>query len=119
MVMHIVFFRARPGLQATDREALAAAFAEALDAIPAVCGAKVGRRVMHGAGYEREVPGHFDYAAVLEFRDVAGLQAYLAHPMHRELASQIDRCSEAIIAYDYEMQGGGKVDLLVKEADRG
>ena len=40
----------------------------------------------------------------IEFDDVAGLSAYLAHPKHAAIGSHFMQAAEAALAYDYEME---------------
>src|SRR5207253_9999969 len=53
MIAHVVLFRPRTDVSAADRRALALAFERALRAIPSVRRCQVGRRLLHGAGYEQ------------------------------------------------------------------
>ena len=46
-------------------------------------------RVLHGRAYESLMHVDYQYAAVLEFDDSAGLRAYLEHPAHQRLAIPI------------------------------
>ena len=45
-------------------------------------------------------------AAVLEFDDAAGLQAYLEHLAHQQLASQFFKAFEQALMYDFDLQEG-------------
>src|SRR3990172_4199264 len=47
---------------------------------------RVGRRITHGAAYEATAPDSADFLVSIGFDDLAGLQAYLRHPAHEELA---------------------------------
>jgi hypothetical protein len=106
MVFHIVLFRPRPDLTPADRASLVEALESALRRIPSIRRFHVGRRVIHGAGYEALMPVSLDYAAVIEFDDLAGLQGYLEHPAHQLLASRFMPSLEASQIFDYQMQGG-------------
>ena len=46
----------------------------------------------------------FEYAVVVEFDDVAGLTAYLAHPQHAAIGQHFTQSAAAALAYDYEME---------------
>lgn len=102
MLLHIVLFRPKPGLSDDDREAMFAALDAAAREIPTVRRFQLGRRVTHGAGYEAMMAHDFPFAAVIEFEDLAGLQAYLRHPRHDELGRLFYSLQEAALAYDYE-----------------
>lgn len=105
MLFHVVLFRPRAGLTPADRASLVEALEEALRRIPSIKRFHLGRRVVHGAGYESAMPSSFDYAAILEFDDLAALQAYLAHPAHEALGPRFMRSIEASAIFDYQMQG--------------
>ena len=45
----------------------------------------------------------FEYAALVEFDDVAGLRAYLAHPSHAAVGRHFSASSAVALAYDYEL----------------
>ena len=106
MLLHVVLFRPRAELGAADRASLVEAFEEALQRIPSIRRFHVGRRMTHGAGYEALMPVSLDYAAIIEFDDLAGLQAYLRHPAHEALGQRFMRSLEASAIFDYQMQGG-------------
>jgi hypothetical protein len=115
VIAHVVLFRPKANLPPADRSALVEAFAHALQEIPSIRRSRVGRRVMHGRpGYEQMMREHYEYIAVLEFDDVNGLEAYLAHPAHRQLADQFFSAFEAALMYDYQLREGpdGLRDLL-------
>jgi hypothetical protein len=113
MVCHVVLFRVRPGLAAEERAALATALRQALATIPSIRRAHVGRRVTHGREYERAMTEDMEYAAVLEFDDMAGLQTYLHHPAHVELGARFNAAAAAAYVYDYEMAGGSSLEGML------
>ena len=104
MIAHLVLFRPRADLSASARHALVATFEAALRQIPSIRRARVGRRLLMGRAYEASRPKDYQYAAVLEFDDVAGLADYLDHPFHQELASRFFAACEAAAMYDFELQ---------------
>ncbi len=81
-----------------------AALKAAAQEIPTVRRFHVGERVMHGAAYEKLMPEDYPFAAVIEFDDLAGLQAYLQHSKHRELGELFYKLQDAALAYDYEVK---------------
>ena len=109
MVTHVVLMKPRPGLTDAERAALVAAFERAVREIPTVRRVQVGRRVRHGAGYEQVAPDAADYIAQIDFDDLAGLQAYLGHPVHGELGARFGESLSAAMVYDFEV--GGVDDL--------
>ena len=79
-----------------------AALKAAAQEIPTVRRFRVGARVTHGAAYEKLMPHDFPFAAIVEFDDLAGLQAYLQHSKHRELGELFYRLQDVALAYDYD-----------------
>jgi hypothetical protein len=114
LVAHLVLFRPRATLGEVDRAALSASFARALAEIPGVRRARVGRRVTHGRPYERLMAEHYEYAAVLEFDDVAGLKRYLEHPAHEELGARFFASFEVALIYDYEMRDAAEASTTAE-----
>jgi hypothetical protein len=101
MIAHVVLFRPKPDLSSEEREQLVAAFERAVAEIPSVRGVRVGRRVTHGAGYESTSPDVADFLIVLDFDDLAGLQAYLRHPAHEELGARFNQSFSSGLVYDF------------------
>ena len=109
-----MLFRPRAGLSADDAVALGDAFARALTDIPFVRRARVGKRIAIGRDYERLMAVDYEFAAVIEFDDVAGLKGYLEHAAHEELGRRFFESIEAGLVYDFEMMTGadGLADLV-------
>jgi len=106
MIAHVVLFRPRGDLSPAARTALAEAFETALREIPSIRRARVGMRVLHGCAYETLMHVDYQYAAVLEFDDTAGLRAYLEHPAHQQLASRFSDVFEHALMYDFDLKEG-------------
>ena len=117
MVVHVVIFKARDGLPEGERRAFATALERAAREIPTVRGVQIGRRLLHGAGYEREVPDTADYLAVLTFDDLPGLHAYLSHSIHEELAARFSGALRSALIYDFEVGGLEMLETLVRSGD--
>ena len=103
MIVHVVLFRLRPDLADDARDALAAALARATREIPSLRRARVGSRVTLGRPYEQLMTTDYSFAAVLEFEDRDGLQTYLDHPAHEQLAQRFYASVSAALTYDFEM----------------
>lgn len=103
MIAHVVLYQPRPDLTAADRARFHEALTTALRAIPSIRRARLGSRVRHGAAYEAVMPIDFAFIGVLEFDDLAGLQAYLDHPAHAELGTLFYTSNAAALAYDYDL----------------
>ena len=103
MIAHVVLFRLRADVSEDDRRALVEAWATALNEIPAIRRARVGRRVRIGRPYESLTRLDFPYAAVIEFDDVDGLRAYLDDPAHEAMATRLFAAIEDTLIYDFEI----------------
>lgn len=103
MIAHLVLFKPKADLSPADREALAGALTAAARQIPSVRRVRVGRRVTHGRAYEQLMRVDYTHAAILEFDDLDGLQAYLRHPAHEELARRFFLSFDEGLFYDYEL----------------
>ena len=119
MIAHVVLFRPRAALSADDARALGDAFERALTDIPFVRRARVGRRITIGRDYERLMEVDYEYAAVIEFDDVAGLKGYLEHPAHEEMGRRFFDSIEAGLVYDFEMVTGAEGVATLLEGRRG
>jgi hypothetical protein len=101
MVTHLVLMKPRAGLAPADRDAFVDAFERALREITEIRAVRIGRRVMFGAGYESAAPD-MEYVAMIDFEDLASLQAYLRHPAHQELGSRFGMSLSGALVYDFE-----------------
>jgi len=110
MVAHVVLFKPKPGLDTAARQRLATVFEHALRDIPTIRRAQVGRRIRHGRPYEQLMTVDYEYAAIIEFDNVADLTAYLAHQAHEALGALFFDAFDVALMYDYEM--GGIEELL-------
>jgi hypothetical protein len=105
MISHVVILEPRADLSPPGRRALADAFERAIREIPTVRGVRIGSRVRHGAGYETILPSIGQYLVVIDFDDLAGLQAYLQHPAHAALGSLFHDSLSSAFVYDFEVGG--------------
>jgi hypothetical protein len=112
MLFHVVLLRPRPNLSARETADLIRAVEDAHRTIPSIRRFHVGKRVVHGAGYEALMRESLDYAAVIEFDDLAGLKDYLEHPAHRALGARFVQSLESSVVFDYEMTDAGGVAAL-------
>ncbi len=104
MVVHVVLFRPKANISDESRQEMFAALNAAATGIPTVRRFHVGTRAMHGAAYEKLMRDDFPFAAIVEFDDLGGLQAYLQHPEHEKLGALFYQLQDAALAYDYEMR---------------
>jgi hypothetical protein len=49
---------------------------------------------------------HYSHAALLEFDDREGLEAYLRHPAHDDLAAQFFAAFDEALLYDFDLKEG-------------
>jgi hypothetical protein len=112
LVSHLVLMKPRADLSAAERQTLIGAFEHALREIPTVRGVRVGRRIMHGAGYEPAAPDSADYLVVIDFDDLAGLRAYLRHPAHDALGARFNQSLSSALVYDFEVGGAETLGRL-------
>ena len=112
MLVHLVLLKPRLDLTPSNRRAFVDAFERAVREIPSVRGVRVGRRVIHGAGYERAMPDTADFMALIEFDDLVGLRSYLAHPAHKELGRLFGELLTSAWAYDFEEGELGLLDVV-------
>ena len=109
MVSHLVLMKPRTNLSREERQQFLAAFEHAIREIPTVRRVRIGRRVVHGAGYEAIAPDSADFVAEIDFDNLEDLQAYLRHPAHEALGARFGQSLSAAMVYDFEV--GGVEDL--------
>jgi len=118
VIAHVVLFRPKPDLGEQDRRGLADALSAALREIPSIRRAHMGPRVTHGRSYEGLMAVDYSFAAILEFDNVAGLKAYLNHPVHERLATRFFACFEQALMYDFELQEGDDGLAVIHDTKR-
>lgn len=106
MMLHVVLYEPRPDLSADERMRVQRTVEETLQAIPAVRGWTIGRRVELGLPYEALMQPGYQYAAIIELADRASLADYLEHPLHATLAALFWSCSARTLVFDYEAIAG-------------
>jgi hypothetical protein len=103
MISHVVLFRPKTALAPDERAALITALRHAVEGIPQIKHASIGRRILlNRPGYETAMAEHFEYSAILDFDSEADLRAYLDHPSHNELGQLLFTSADAVLAYDFE-----------------
>ena len=106
MIAHIVLFRPRATLTADQRQTLVNALRAAVEGLPQVKRATIGRRILlNRPGYETQMAEHYEYSAILEFESEADLRAYLDHPSHNDLGRLLFTSADAVLAYDFLSTG--------------
>ena len=114
MIAHVVLFRPRATLTADERQALANALRGAVEGIPQITRATIGKRILlNRPGYETLMAEHYEYSAILEFDSEADLRAYLDHPAHDLLGKLLFSSAEAVLAYDFTNVAGRDISKLI------
>jgi hypothetical protein len=103
MVTHLVLMKPRADLSFGERRAIVEAFDRAVREIPTVLAVRIGRRIIHSAGYESSSPDAAGYMIAIDFEDLAGLQTYLRHPAHEELGVRFGQSLSSALVYDFEV----------------
>jgi hypothetical protein len=103
MILHLVLFQPRTELSDEQRARLVDAFERALDGIPQIRRARVGRRLTLGRVYDTMNTQDFPFVALLEFDSEDDLRAYLDHPAHEQLGEQFYVTSGSGLAFDFEL----------------
>lgn len=103
MIVHLVLYRPKPGLEADARDRFVEALAAARRDIPSIRRFVVGRRLAGGPSYNVANLPDFPYMALIEFDEVPGLVAYLGHPVHAGLGQAFRSSLDAALVYDYEV----------------
>src|SRR5687767_11061699 len=102
MISHVVLFRPKATLSTDERAALITALRHAVDGIPQIKHASIGKRsLLNRPGYETQMAEHFEYSAILGFDSEADLRAYLDHPAHNDLGRLLFTSADAVLAYDF------------------
>jgi hypothetical protein len=102
VIAHVVLFRPRATLTADQRQALADALRGAVEGIPQIKRATIGKRILlNRPGYETQMAEHYEYSAIFEFDSEPALRAYLDHPSHSDLGNLLFTSAEAVLAYDF------------------
>jgi hypothetical protein len=60
----------------------------------------------------------YSHAAVIEFDDIAGLQAYLNDPVHDVLASRFFAAFEHALMYDFDLDDAERGVRTLLDAER-
>ena len=103
MIAHIVLFEPKATTTDEDRHVFVAALEAAVGGIETVNRSFVGSTVKIGARYEAMIGDMaYSYAAVLEFTDVAGLRAYLEHPLHEGISQLFWKNCQRTLIHDVD-----------------
>lgn len=113
MILHLVLFQPRTGLSDEQRARLADALERALDGIPQIRRARVGRRLTLRRVYDTMNTQDFPVVALLEFDSEDDLRAYLDHPAHEQLGELFYETSRSGLVFDFELLDAREVRRLL------
>jgi len=121
MIAHVILFSPKSDLAPAARRDLLDSRVAAAGGIPSIRRFRVGRRLKHGLpGYEQMMRDDYEFAAVIEFDDVDGLKAYLAHASHAAIGQHFTASASKSLAYDYVMvEASDAADILGPAAQPG
>ena len=104
MIVHVILFEPRADVTHRQRQQVLEDLRLAAAAIPSIRRFRIGQRILHGLpGYEQAMRDNYHYAAIIEFDDRAGLEAYLQHPAHEAAGRHFTEVASRSLAYDYEV----------------
>jgi hypothetical protein len=114
VVTHIVLFTPKPSLDSASLRSFAQLIQASLRQIPGVRRAYIGKAIDVSPAYERILGDKtYKYAALLEFDDAAALEAYLNHPLHRELGRLFWANCGSTVIHEAAMTDVLKDDLVI------
>jgi hypothetical protein len=114
MITHVVLFRPQQAIGAEQSALILESLQRGIAQCPTVRACRIGRRVRHGLpGYEQHMAEDYQYVLALDFDDIAGLRAYLAHPAHDQIGGFFTSAASASLAYDYEIVDLGDAAKLL------
>jgi hypothetical protein len=104
VIVHVVLFEPRADLTDAQRDKVLDDLRAAAAEIPTLRRCRIGQRIKLGLpGYEQAMTADYQYAAMMEFDDRAGLEAYLRHPAHVAAGRHFTESAARSLAYDYEV----------------
>jgi hypothetical protein len=113
MIAHIVLFSPKAGLRDDQILAFGQSAHSAFSSIQSVGRASVGKRIDVNPGYARSFgDSAYEYAAIVEFADEAGLIHYLTHPLHHELGRMFWEVSERTVVLEVRLTDGKNTEAL-------
>jgi hypothetical protein len=104
VIAHVVLFKPKANITPQEKGLFAQSFKDTCTCVQTIRKASIGR-VLSFNSFPAELLGDktYEFAAYLEFDDLAGLKAYLEHPKHAELAGLFWRFCESTVYADVEM----------------
>ena len=119
MIVHIVLFEPRADLTDSERAQVIEDLRAAAASVPSLRRCRLGRRVRHGApGYEAAMQVDYQYAAIMEFEDRAGLEEYLRHSAHHAAGRHFVTSAAQALAYDYDVEEAEDFSLVRRHTER-
>ena len=101
MIAHVVLFKPKHELTGEQRQGVIDALKAAASGIPSVRGLRSESASATAVLARATDARRLRYLVIVEFDDVEGLTAYLAHPQHAAIGSHFVRSASTALAYDY------------------
>jgi Stress responsive A/B Barrel Domain len=117
VIVHVVLFRPKPGLDVSVKRALADALAHAATDIASIRRFRVGRHLAPAPTYLKQESPSFPYCGLVEFDDRDGLIAYLQHPAHAALGRLFNETLEDAWIYDFEVAEAARASAWIEASD--
>jgi len=108
MILHLVLYRPRQGLDASAAEGFLEALRATRGAVPEIRRFWVGRRLAGGPAYKMTGFPDYPFVAAVLFDDLDGLVRYLRHPLHDALSHHFNSTAESALIYDFEVADAGE-----------
>jgi hypothetical protein len=103
VILHLVLYRPRPGLDADAANGFLEALRTTRAAVPEIRAFWVGRRLVDGPAYKMTGFPDYPFLAVVAFDGREGLLRYLQHPLHEALGHHFNTTAESALIYDFEV----------------
>ncbi len=103
MYEHIVAFKFRTELSASQEEGLLSQLLSFQGTIPGIVSMSAGKNVTH----ETDNVHGFSLGLRITFEDRDALLAYGPHPAHQRFVASLDGLLEQVVVVDYEIASGG------------
>jgi len=95
MIIHLLLWNYRPEVPAEERAAIEAELRALPDTVPSLAG------LTFGPVFRWRVR-EYSHACVMQFADLAALDAYQGHPAHQVFVARFHPATAELVALDYE-----------------
>jgi hypothetical protein len=114
MILHLVLYRPRPGLDADAATGFLEALQTTRAAVPEIRQFWVGRRLVDGPVYRMSGFPDYPFVAAVAFDAPEGLLRYLRHPLHDAVGRHFNSTAESALIYDFDVRdAAGDLGALI------